>query len=371
MHPDGRVQRLRPAIGRQGETRPEWSVIAELARRCDLDLEVSTGRWPPSSSSTPSPSTPGSRSRRSAVAACAGRSARPSRRSPRRPRARRDAAPSANGAVPADAAGTSMWDAPEVEVSPSLKFLYRRQEQSADATAEPAQAAAAGGSAEHARGRRLLRSLVDPDPQGDHHLRRRPAARADRADRRAQAARALPGPLRAQPRRPLRRAAAARRHPQAAHQGAVPPDDLGRLPVRARADDLDPDRGRGLRDHPLRRRPAHLRHAGRPLRDRRLDRPALPVRVRGGRLLRDHARRLVLGLEVLVPRRDARRRAADLLRGLPGTRARRRDLHRRHALADRHRPGPGRHVVHRPAVLRLPDLPRRRASRRPTAPRST
>ena len=40
------------------------------------------------------------------------------------------------------------------------------------------------------------------------------------------------------------------------------------------------------------------------------------------RVLRDHARRLVLGLEVLVPRRDARRRPADLLRGLPGAGAR-------------------------------------------------
>ena len=31
-HPDGRVQRLRPAIARQGEVRAEWSVLAELAR---------------------------------------------------------------------------------------------------------------------------------------------------------------------------------------------------------------------------------------------------------------------------------------------------------------------------------------------------
>ena len=43
VHPDGRIQRLRPAIGRPGETRPEWWVIAELARSCGLDLEVLTG----------------------------------------------------------------------------------------------------------------------------------------------------------------------------------------------------------------------------------------------------------------------------------------------------------------------------------------
>ena len=46
-------------------------------------------------------------------------------------------------------------------------------------------------------------------------------------------------------------------------------------------------------------------------------------------VLRDHARRLGVGLEVLVPRRDARRRAADLLRGLAGAGAGRRGDHRR------------------------------------------
>ena len=42
-HPDGRVQRLRPAIARQGEVRAEWSVLAELSRRLGNDLGVSTG----------------------------------------------------------------------------------------------------------------------------------------------------------------------------------------------------------------------------------------------------------------------------------------------------------------------------------------
>ena len=78
---------------------------------------------------------------------------------------------------------------------------------------------------------------------------------------------------------------------------------------------VDHHRGRRAGDHPVGRRPAHLRTAGRPVRDRRVDRPA--VRVRAGRdlVLRDHARRLGVGLQVLVPRLDARRRAADLLRG--------------------------------------------------------
>ncbi|HEX5898273.1 MAG TPA: molybdopterin-dependent oxidoreductase, partial [Solirubrobacteraceae bacterium] len=42
-HPDGRVQRLRPAIGHPGAVRSEWSVIAELARGLGLDLGVLTG----------------------------------------------------------------------------------------------------------------------------------------------------------------------------------------------------------------------------------------------------------------------------------------------------------------------------------------
>ena len=74
--------------------------------------------------------------------------------------------------------------------------------------------------------RRLLRRMVDPGAEGDRDLRRRAAARAGRAGRRAQAARSLPGALRPQPRGPLRRAAADGRHPQAADQGAVSPDDV-------------------------------------------------------------------------------------------------------------------------------------------------
>jgi NADH-quinone oxidoreductase subunit G len=42
-HPDGRLQRLRPAIGKQGDTRSEWQVLAELAKRLGLDTGVLTG----------------------------------------------------------------------------------------------------------------------------------------------------------------------------------------------------------------------------------------------------------------------------------------------------------------------------------------
>ena len=41
-HPDGRIQRLRPAVAHPGERRAGWSVIAELADRLGLDLGVLT-----------------------------------------------------------------------------------------------------------------------------------------------------------------------------------------------------------------------------------------------------------------------------------------------------------------------------------------
>jgi NADH-quinone oxidoreductase subunit G len=43
VHPDGRIQRLRPAVAQVGQARAEWSVIAEVARRVGLDLEVLSG----------------------------------------------------------------------------------------------------------------------------------------------------------------------------------------------------------------------------------------------------------------------------------------------------------------------------------------
>jgi NADH-quinone oxidoreductase subunit G len=43
VHPDGRLQRLRPAVAHPGSTRAQWQVIVELAGRIGLDLEVLTG----------------------------------------------------------------------------------------------------------------------------------------------------------------------------------------------------------------------------------------------------------------------------------------------------------------------------------------
>ena len=43
VHPDGRIQRLRPAVAKPGESRAEWQVIADIAARVGLDLDVLTG----------------------------------------------------------------------------------------------------------------------------------------------------------------------------------------------------------------------------------------------------------------------------------------------------------------------------------------
>jgi NADH-quinone oxidoreductase subunit G len=43
VHPDGRVQRLRQAIARQGQTRPGWWILTELAKRLGVDVRVLAG----------------------------------------------------------------------------------------------------------------------------------------------------------------------------------------------------------------------------------------------------------------------------------------------------------------------------------------
>ncbi len=59
VHPDGRMQRLRPAIARPGAVRAEWQILAELAQRIGLDLDVLSGAdGLAASCSRPYPSTP-------------------------------------------------------------------------------------------------------------------------------------------------------------------------------------------------------------------------------------------------------------------------------------------------------------------------
>jgi NADH-quinone oxidoreductase subunit G len=130
-HPDGRVQRLRPAIARPDAVRPEWQVLADLSRRLGHEAGVLTGamasavlfdaipfyagltldelggrglRWParPASAAWPAADT-----------GPFGLETPPH-------------APTPNGAL---RLGTfrSIWAAPEVELSPALKFLRQRQ----------------------------------------------------------------------------------------------------------------------------------------------------------------------------------------------------------------------------------------------------
>jgi NADH-quinone oxidoreductase subunit G len=130
-HPDGRLQRLRAAIGHPGGVRSEWSVIAELSRRAGLDLGVLTGpmataqlvaavpfyegltldeiggqgvRWPG----------------RAAAAAF------PAAELDRDARDDEDGPPAAAGANGRLRLGTfrSIWNATEVRVSPALHFLH-------------------------------------------------------------------------------------------------------------------------------------------------------------------------------------------------------------------------------------------------------
>ena len=40
VHPDGRLQRLRPAVAHAGEVKPGWAVLAEIARRAGTELGI-------------------------------------------------------------------------------------------------------------------------------------------------------------------------------------------------------------------------------------------------------------------------------------------------------------------------------------------
>ncbi|HUR84436.1 MAG TPA: NADH-quinone oxidoreductase subunit NuoG [Solirubrobacteraceae bacterium] len=143
-HPDGRVQRLRPAIARPGDVRSEWSVLADLSRRLGHEPGVTTGpmasqvlfdaigflngltldaiggrgvRWPATAAAAKWPE---------ADTGPFGLETPPH-------------APTPNGTL---RLGTfrSIWAAAEVEASPALKFL--RQHQRAELS--PADAARLG-----------------------------------------------------------------------------------------------------------------------------------------------------------------------------------------------------------------------------------
>jgi NADH-quinone oxidoreductase subunit G len=133
VHPDGRLQRVRPAIAHQGENRAEWQVLADLCAELGVETGVLTAgmafqqiveavpfyagitldviggrgvRWPERAAATSLPD------------------ATPSATPPAAAQAR-DGGPAGGGLR----LGTfrSIWAAPEVEHAPALKFLAARQ----------------------------------------------------------------------------------------------------------------------------------------------------------------------------------------------------------------------------------------------------
>jgi NADH-quinone oxidoreductase subunit G len=130
-HPDSRLQRLRPAIGRPGQTRAGWSVISELSDRLGLQNGVLSG---PLASKRLFETVPFYRGL--TLEEIGGRGLRWTERE------QANGFPEPGGAlgdqepyfVPPSPNGTlrlgsfrSIWASPEVEVSPALKFLTPRQ----------------------------------------------------------------------------------------------------------------------------------------------------------------------------------------------------------------------------------------------------
>ncbi len=125
VHPDGRIQRLRPAIARAGEVRAGWQVISELALRLGRDFDVLSGAR-------------ASRLLFESVAFYAGLTleeiaGRGVRWQERQAAAAFPAAELGSGPAEIQAPAEdgverdgyrSVWDAPEVEHSPALRFLH-------------------------------------------------------------------------------------------------------------------------------------------------------------------------------------------------------------------------------------------------------
>ena len=130
VHPDGRLQRLRPATARPGAVRAEWWVLTELALRLGLDLDVLSGAMASQRLFAAVPFYAGL-----TLEEIGGRGVRWQERAAAAAFPRADAEPVRRGEpqlvrTPRDAADVtayrSLWDAPEVEFSPALEFLFAR-----------------------------------------------------------------------------------------------------------------------------------------------------------------------------------------------------------------------------------------------------
>jgi NADH-quinone oxidoreductase subunit G len=133
VHPDGRVQRLRQAIGRPGGVRAGWQVLAELERRVSgADHGVHTGPLASAQLFAAVPFYAGL-----TLEEIGGRGVRWQERDAASAAPAAPAGPFESGA-PAPVASPngvlrlgsfrSIWAAPEVEASPALKFLAARQQ---------------------------------------------------------------------------------------------------------------------------------------------------------------------------------------------------------------------------------------------------
>ncbi|MBV9001118.1 MAG: molybdopterin-dependent oxidoreductase, partial [Solirubrobacterales bacterium] len=152
VHPDGRLQRLRTAIAHPGAVRAGWSVIADIARRAGLDTGVLTApmafeqlteavpfyrgltleavggrgvRWQERDAASEFPSGAGPIPATSASSPGGIAAARSPDGAESPGRAETPAV--SNGAL---RLGTyrPIWAAPEVEISPALKFTVARQQ---------------------------------------------------------------------------------------------------------------------------------------------------------------------------------------------------------------------------------------------------
>jgi NADH-quinone oxidoreductase subunit G len=128
VHPDGRLQRLRPAIARPGEVRAEWQVLVELTLRLGLDLDVLSGAMASQRVFEAVPFYAGL-----SLEEIGGRGVRWQERAAAAafPSPVTAAAPEGPSPAPVQppedaeelAGWRSVWDAPEVEHSPALEFL--------------------------------------------------------------------------------------------------------------------------------------------------------------------------------------------------------------------------------------------------------
>jgi NADH-quinone oxidoreductase subunit G len=131
VHPDGRLQRLRPGIANPGEIRAEWQILVELAHRAGLDTRVFAGPMASAQLYAAVPFYEGV-----TLDGLSGHGLRWPESEAARAVPAADAPPSETAAVPAPAQdggrlrlGTfrPLWAAPEVHASPALHFLHPEQ----------------------------------------------------------------------------------------------------------------------------------------------------------------------------------------------------------------------------------------------------